>query len=111
MNRSIRRGDIWWVRLDSRIGGEIKKERPAVVVSNNSSNKHLNRVQLIPLSSHTGKVFPSEAVVTIKGLPNKAMADQIMTASKQRLSNKIGSVTKKELLSIEAAIRIQLAIS
>ena len=39
-------GEVWWTRFDPSIGGEIKKTRPAVIVSNEKSNRHLNRLQL-----------------------------------------------------------------
>jgi mRNA interferase MazF len=49
------------------IGGEIKKQRPATIISNDISKKYLNRVQVIPLASKTDKLYPCEAYVTVKG--------------------------------------------
>ena len=60
----MRRGEVWWVNFEPALGGEIRKKRPAVIVSNDAANKHLNRVQVVPLSSRAGKVYPSEALVT-----------------------------------------------
>jgi mRNA interferase MazF len=106
----IKRGEVWWVSFDPSVGGEIRKTRPAVVVSNNAANMALNRVVVIPLTSQTGRVYPSEVVVTIGGRPAKAMANQIMTASKVCLRKRIGALTYEDIGAVEKAILFHLAI-
>jgi mRNA interferase MazF len=103
----MKRGEVWWVNFDPSIGGEIRKKRPAVIVSNNAANQFLNRVQVIPLTSSVGKLYPSEAYVTLRGKKAKAMADQLTTVSKKRLINRAGSVSKTEQEGLERAIMIQ----
>ena len=104
----MNRGDVWWVNFEPSIGGEIRKKRPAIIISNNASNKFLNRVQVIPITSNTDRLFPSEAYVTIAGKKGKAMADQLATVSKQRLSKRIGSVSNDEMDMVAEAIKTQL---
>jgi mRNA interferase MazF len=106
----MKRGEVWWVNFDPSTGGEIKKKRPAVIISNDASNKYLNRVQVIPLTGNTERVYPSEAIVTIEGKQSKAMADQLATVSKTRLLRCAGILTTEEIHKIEEAIKIQLAI-
>ena len=42
------RGDVWWMNFDPSVGQVVKKKRPAVIVSNNTSNKYLKRYQVVP---------------------------------------------------------------
>ncbi|MEM9888836.1 MAG: type II toxin-antitoxin system PemK/MazF family toxin [Bacteroidota bacterium] len=105
-----KRGEIWWVNFDPAIGQEIKKKRPAIIISNNKSNKYLKRYQVVPCSSKTNKIYPSEAVIKINGQENKAMADQIMTVSEIRFLNKIGKLSKEDIVEIERVVKFQIDI-
>ena len=106
----MKRAEVWWINFEPSIGGEIRKQRPAVIVSNDAANLYLNRVQLVPITSNVDKLYPSEAYVTFRGKKAKAMADQITTVSKKRLINSAGSISNTEMEGVSKAITTQLDI-
>lgn len=106
----MKRGEVWWVDFDPAMGGEIKKVRPAVIMSNDAFNETMNRLQVVPLTSSVTRCYPCEAYVNVAGKQGKAMADQLVTVSKLRLKTKLGKVSITDLQSVENAIKIQLGM-
>ena len=106
----MKRGDVWWVEFDPSLGSEIRKTRPAIIVSNDSANRNLLRVVVIPISTNATRVYPGETLVTVEGKQGKAMADQIMAADKLRLKFKIGTLNKADMVGVEQAILVQLGM-
>jgi mRNA interferase MazF len=106
----MQRGDVWWINFEPSTEGEIRKQRPAIIVSNDAANHYLNRVQVVPITSNVDKLYPSEAYVTFRGKKSKAMADQITTVSKKRLINSDSSISKTEMEGLSKAITVQLGL-
>ena len=105
-----RRGEVWLVAFDPAIGGEIQKTRPAVILSNNTANELINRVQVVPISSQVARLYPAEAYVALNGERRKAMADQITTASKRRLQRRLGALGTDDLNAVVRVVRLQLGL-
>ena len=106
----MQRGEVWRVEFDPAVGREIRKTRPAVIVSNDAANRNLARVVVVPVTSNFGRQYPGEAVVQVDGQSNKAMADQIMAADKSRLKKKICALSKADMLAVEDAVKVHLAL-
>ena len=106
----MKRGEVWWVAFDPALGSEIQKTRPAIIVSNDSANRNLKRVVVVPLTTNTSRVFPGEASVSVAGEFCKAMSDQLMAADKLRLKEKLATLSKSDMLEVEQAICVHLGL-
>lgn len=98
------------VSFDPSIGGETRKTRPALIVSNDSANAILNRVQVVPISSQVDRLYSAEAYISLSGQRRKAMADQITTVSEHRLLRRLGALGKEDTDAVDQVIRLQLGL-
>jgi mRNA interferase MazF len=89
----MKRFEVWLVNLDPTVGCEIKKTRPAVIVSPDELNKHLRTVIVVPLTR--GKAYPFRVATKVQGKPGLAAVDQLRTVDKQRLVKKVGTLPRK----------------
>ena len=94
--------------LDPALGTEIKKTRPAVVVSNDACNTHGSRVVVLPVTSNVDSLYPGEAKVRVRGAAARALGDQVRSVDKQRLVSRIAVLSADEITSVDEALRITL---
>jgi mRNA interferase MazF len=110
VSRAPKRGDVYWVNLDAVVGTEIRKTRPAVIVSNDSCNQYGPRVAVLPITSNADSLYPGEATVEIKGKRGRALGDQIRSIDKSRLKARVGRLTADEMSRVDEALAITLGL-
>lgn len=111
---AVQRGDIVVANLDPTIGVEIRKTRPAIVLSNDAINRFSQLVVVVPLTKNLAHLSPSHAVIP-KGtgrltFPSKVVTEQIKAVDKRRLIKRLGSLTPALLAEVERAVKNTLAL-
>jgi mRNA interferase MazF len=101
----VRRGEIWWARLDPSVGSEINKTRPCVIVSSTVINERRRTVVVVPLSSSAQAAPPLVVRIGCAGQKVVAVLDQIRAISKERLTRRIEDLPLDQLEAIEAGLR------
>ena len=98
----VRRGAIWWVNLDPAQGSEIRKTRPAIVVTANA----LNRARVVVVPPSTGPAtMPAHHCLYPFGRALVAVCDQVRAVDKRRLTKSEGQLSAVDLRSIEDSLR------
>lgn len=109
----MKRGDIYYASLDPAIGSEQAKRRPVLIVSNAANNRAANTVTVLPVTSQVAVVRSFEVLLPAAGTglrqDSKALAQQIRTISKERITGRrLGAVPDEVMQAVERAIRIHL---
>ena len=106
------RGEVWRVEFDPARGDEIRKLRPAVVVSVATAGKLALRV-IVPLTGwHPAfaRTFWHTLIQSTQsnGLakPSSADAFQVRSLSVERFTDKIGMLTNNEMDAIARAVAV-----
>lgn len=104
------RGEVWLINLNPTIGAEIKKTRPAVIISSNALGK-LPLKLVVPITDwkqdFVNNVWHIELEANSQnGLSKKSVADALQTRSidVKRCVRKLGILSPKKLAKITMAI-------
>lgn len=106
----MKRGEIFWVNLNSTMGSEINKLRPCVLVSATPINLARNTVVVVPLSTSAKARPPITIPVNCLGKDVTAICDQIRTVDKTRLKNSAGHLSNSDLQKIDDGLRQVLSL-
>ena len=105
------RGDVWLVSLDPSMGHEVRKTRPAVVVTSDIYNRHNWVVVVMPLTSHETAEYDQVLIESPEGgldSSSVTLPDQIRAVDRRRLVKRLGRVSKSTLRRIDRSLRIVL---
>ena len=101
----VRRGEVWWVNLDPTQDSEMRKTRPAVVVTANGLNRARRTVVVVPLSTGPQPHPPIVVATPSAGTHSVAVCDQVRAVDKQRLTRTSGRLSPQDLRSVEDGLR------
>lgn len=87
----IRRFDVWLVNLDPTIGSEIRKTRPALIVSPDEMNGAISTLIIAPMTTK-GRDYPTRVPCIFQGKSGQVVLDQLRTVDRVRLVKKLGVV-------------------
>ena len=111
-----KRGEIWIARFDPTVGAEIKKKRPALIVSNNFNNQYASTATIVAITGYKGEeIYPFEVLIpsaeeTGLAKESKIKCSQIRTVDKSRLLKFIGKIQENLWPEIEQALKIHLGM-
>ena len=95
---------IYFADLNPTVGGELRKVRPVVVISQNEMNQHLDTVVVCPLTSALHPQWRSRLQIQCADQDAEIAVDQIRTISKQRLKNKIDELAAADAAQLRRLI-------
>jgi mRNA interferase MazF len=106
------KGEVWLINLDPTIGAEIRKTRPAVIISEDSIGILPLRV-IVPLTDWKDRYSIAPWMTPIEpnsqnGLTKTLAADafQIRSVSQERFVQKIGSLDSGQITAIMIAVQV-----
>jgi mRNA interferase MazF len=105
-----RRGEVWWVELDPTRGAEVRKTRPAVVLTANAVNRARRTVVVVPLSTGPAPRPPIALATPSAGAGSVAVCDQLRAVDKTRLTQRVGVLSAADLRLVEGGVRAVLEL-
>ena len=99
-----RRYAVHLADLNPTVGGEIRKVRPVVVVSQDEMNQYLDTVVVCPLTTALHPKWRSRLQVQCAGKEAEVAVDQIRAISKQRIGRLLDRLSAEEAAQLRRII-------
>lgn len=97
----LKRFEVFLVNLDPTIGSEIKKTRPAVIISPDSMNfSRLQTAIIAPMTSTIKDNFPTRVLTQFKNKKGQIALDQLRSIDRSRIVQKLGTIDEEAQNSI-----------
>lgn len=109
--QAVSRGEIYYIEGTMFTGSEVGGNRPAIIVSNNTGNVHSSVVEVVYLTTKPKKPLPTHVQIFSSKVPSTAMREQIVTVSKDRIKDRMGALTEKEMQDLDTALIISLGLA
>lgn len=108
-----KRGEIYYINNGNsgQVGCEMKKDRPAIIVSNDANNKHSSVVEVVYLTSKPKKELPTHVTIRSTGRMSVALCEEPTAISTERINNYICKASDDEMEHVDIALMIALGIS
>lgn len=115
MERTYKRGDMYYADLGKGVGSEQEGRRPVLIVQNNTGNRHSTTVIVASISSRADvkPKLPTHCLIDAGcglQLPSVVLLEQLRTVSKQRLEGYIGRLDKKHIRSVNHALAVSVGL-
>lgn len=102
---AVRRGEVWWVDFDTAQDGEVRRMRPAVVMTADPLNRARRTVVVVPLASGPRPRPPIVVATPSAGDGQVAVCDQARAVDKARLTRTAGQLSAADLKAVEDGLR------
>jgi mRNA interferase MazF len=108
--KGIKRGEIYYCRLDPVQGSEQGGTRPGLCIQNDIGNKYSPTIIIAPITGQIKKPLPTHVPLQLDELPQDSiiLLEQIRTVDKCRVGSYVGTVSEALMQKVEQAIDVSL---
>lgn len=111
MEIEIKRGDIFYIDKHPVVGSEQQAGRPAIIVSNDKNNRHSSTVEVVYLTTQPKVELPTHVNISSAPRQSVALCEQVTSISVDRIGDKVGRLTQREMTQVDIALLVSLDLT